>query len=160
MSLKKNKDHLVFYSVNTTLAYWITSEFYKNNHYFWAADFFDDSATNPTSSNPKDIYSDLMTACRKLDVHSSKIKANRVAIIKGAKIQHDKGIITLNEFNDIQTMATEADIALFKPLLYVIPNINLEKHYKKVSRTKRANVISREYLFESIPRELFHVIQY
>src|SRR5258706_560287 len=82
-------DPLILYSTSTWLAYVIGERFYRGEHYVWCTPDFDARAlasidqTTPASSSPAEIYRDLYEDVRRGDRHSSKVKDNKMGILRG-----------------------------------------------------------------------------
>lgn len=162
--MNQNK-HKLLYSVNTWLAYNITTRYYGGVHYVWCSPVFSARnypgfhATPPPTSCPSDIYHSLAEEVRRRDGHSAKISDNRSGLIEGAQKKHSAGIITTIELREIEEIAAAADYADFRPLLYVIPFGGVSHLLKEVPVSKRAHPLSQEYIIEELPTELFDAIE-
>lgn len=162
------EDSLLLYSTNTFLAFRIAEQFYRDVHYVWCSPYFEAprtptaslAFTNPPSASPRDIYERLHDDVVRGDSHSPKILANRTGIQNGAAQQAMAGKITEEEKVEIYSIANEAALPFFKPLLYLIP-ISLVTHLlEPVPLAKRANPLSKEYIIRELPRDCFDVIAY
>lgn len=152
------------YSANTWLAYKVAKRFYNDEHYVWCAPYFDvralpmyDAALPPTSS-PSEIYHNLAAEVLAGDQHSTKIKENKVGILKGATFKRKAGVINEQEEKDIAAIVEKAETRDFKPLMYVIPFKIVAKLVREVPVDERAHPLSVEYVIERLPRSKFDII--
>jgi hypothetical protein len=158
-------DHLILYSANTWPAYMIAERFYAGEHYVWCTPYFDSRQTSlrtsavPPTSNPAEIYQNLYEEVRRGDRHSSKIKENRIGILRGAAIKKDQGIITDKQSKDIAAILDRAETRDFRPLIYVIPYSVVHAHLSEVPVADRAHPLSVEYIIDRLPRDEFDVIE-
>jgi hypothetical protein len=160
----KPKPPTLLYSVNTELAYNIAIQHYGGLHYVWCSPIFSTrnqspfQASPPPSSCPSDIYHSLAEEVRRGDAHSVKIASNRSALIDGARRKQRAGVITLDELGTIEAIALKAEVAAFRPLLYVIPYSGVSHLLKDIPVADRANPMSPEYRIEELPTDSFDVI--
>lgn len=158
-------DSLLLYSVNTKLACLINMRYYGDKHYVWCSPYFDCRKldllrrNNPPSSNPYEIYLNFYNDVKNDDKHSRIIQGNREGIIRGAKIQYDKGVITAKQRDDIIDIATQASTNMFTPLIYIIPTHNVKGIVREVPIDARANFFSKENIIEELPRKYFDIIE-
>ena len=156
---------LFLYSTNSRLAYLVAKRYYDDLHYVWCSPNFDATSstildfTNPPSSTPKAIYHNFLRDVNSNDQHSALIAQNRMGVSSGAIAKLRQGKITRSQKNDILTMASAADVQMFRPLLFVIPYCTVKHLLKKVPLGERANPLSLEYKIEKLPRAFFDVIQ-
>jgi hypothetical protein len=157
---------LLLYSTNTFLAFKIAEQFYGDLHYVWCSPDFSSANvpslaySNPPSSSPRDIYERLHEDVTRGDKHSAKVLANRTGIQNGATQKANLGVITDKQKREIYSIANQASIQFFKPLLFVIPLSSVGHLIQLVPVRKRANPLSREYIVEQLPRACFHVLDY
>lgn len=158
-------DPLLLYSTNTWLAYMIAERYYSGEHYVWCTPYFDSrqisprtTAVPPTSS-PAEIYQNLFEEVRRRDRHSSKIKENRIGILRGATIKEDQGVITDKQAQDIAAILDCAETSDFRPLIYVMPYAVVRARLAEVPVADRAHPLSVEYLIDRLPHEEFDVIE-
>src|SRR5579883_1836455 len=119
--------NLLYYSTSTYLSYLINRNFYKGKHFLWCSPVFDPESLDrlhpwyriPPSSSPHKIYIRLFEDIKHGDMHSAKIKENRVGLKHGATIQLNNGVIDDTDFARINEMIYKASISDFKPLLYL-----------------------------------------
>ncbi|HLL72981.1 MAG TPA: hypothetical protein VK363_16180 [Pyrinomonadaceae bacterium] len=158
--------HLLLYSTNTWLAFMISKEYYNDVHYVWCSPFFSSKAipaydyTNPPSSSPSDIYDNFYADSNSGDLHSARIKGNRVGIIRGANKKARAGIISEQQKREIYSIVKQSESLNFRPLLYVIPFALVEDIAKIVPLDQRASAFSVEYIIENLPRSCFDVLEY
>lgn len=156
----KKINNLIFYSINSKLAHHINVNYYNNTHYVWAAPYFDCDDTNPSSSNPKDIYKNFKKDLKKgkVDYHSLNVSNNRVGIKKGALAMFEAKIINEETKSLIIELSEKAENEHFKPMIYIIPS---EKVLDKVLHPKfttKANTLSLEYIIPNLQSEQFDII--
>lgn len=164
--LIKMGEQLLLYSTNTWLAYVIAERFYNHEHYVWCTPHFDSrslptiDATTPPTSNPCEIYHNLVAEVRKGDKHSAKIKENKVGILKGATFKKRAGVINDQQEKDIAAIVDIAETWDFRPLLYIIPFDLVKGLIKDVPVSERAHPLSIEYVIEQLPRQYFDIIEF
>lgn len=153
--------NLIYYSVNTKIANYINTEYYNDVHYVWTAPYFDCKENNPTSSNPKEIYSSLIKDLKSgvIDYHSKNVEGNRIGLKKGAIIKHNKGDIDKKTMEEIIELSQKANFELFEPLIYVIPYDKIQKKLSKPHFKHKAHPMSLEYIIEDLHGEEFDIIQ-
>jgi hypothetical protein len=141
---------LILYSTNTLLAYHINQTYYGELHYVWCSAFFGAANIpspyhpNPPSSSPREIYENLMKAVENSDRHSEKIRLNKAGLRRGATFKHATGDITDAQRLEILDKVRLAQLAAFKPLLYVIPYPLVSGILSTVPVKHRANPLSEE----------------
>lgn len=155
----------VCYSCCTWLSYEICQRYYRGNHYVWCTPYFDPSSrlsphnSVPPTSNPREIYWNLLKEVQAGDLHSAKIAQNRSGIQRGADVQLKAGIIGIAEHRDILEIAAAAQPRDFSPLLFVIPVSPVAGLLQPVAVKYRASLLSEEYIIESLPRHRFDAIE-
>jgi hypothetical protein len=155
---------LLLYSTNTLLAYHINQTYYGELHYVWCSAFFGVAnipspyRPNPPSSSPQGIYETLLKAVENGDRHSEKIRLNRAGLRRGATFKHGQGDITNSQRLEILDKVRLAQIADFKPLLYVIPYAPVSGMLSTVPVRHRANPLSEEYIIARLPSTSFDII--
>jgi hypothetical protein len=156
---------LILYSVNTYLAYRI-SERYYGQHHVWCSPCFDSRSsynlgliTNPPTSNPSEIYHNLLAEVQRGDRHSSKIIDNKAGILQGVVYNRGIGVISEEETVEITAVVNNAETRDFKPLLYVIPFAPVASLVIDVPVHERAHPLSTEFRIERLPRALFDIIE-
>ncbi len=93
------------------------------------------------------------------DRHSSKIKENRVGILRGATVKYTQGIISDTEKADIASIVDQAEISDFRPLMYIMPFERVKNIVKDVPIADRAHPLSDEYIIESLSKNDFDIIE-
>jgi len=114
--------------------------------------------TVPPTSSPYEILMTLDKEVRGVDGHSERIKLNRLGIVRGAEIMKKRKIITGAQRNQIELIAEEAPIALFKPFLCVIPTATVRPYCTEVDISDRASLLSQEYIAADLPTSAFDII--
>lgn len=159
-------DTIILYSVNTMLAYNINQRFYKQKHYVWCCPFFNSKskgyydANVPRSSLPAEIYMELLKDIRSNDGHSTKIKENRIGLLKGAVTKFKQGVISSDTKDIILSMIKKASVIDFTPLIYVIPFSKTKKLIEEVPIEDKASVLSPELRIKELPRNLFDIMDF
>lgn len=157
---------LVLYSANTWLAYMIAQRYYGQIHYAWCTPDFDprslaftDASVPPTSS-PLEVYRNLAEEVRRGDLHSAKIKENKVGVLRGATAKYAQGKIGDDQRKEIAEIVDAVQTRDFRPLLYVIPYAGIADLVNEVPVKDRAHPLSAEYIIEELPRDRFDVIEF
>lgn len=145
------------YSINSILAYKINEVYYKGTHYVWCAPRFD-CTDNPPSSNPKMIIQNWIKDVQLDDHHSSKIQQNRLGLLHGIEMRYSQGIIDKIQRDDLISIANNANISYFRPLIYVIPYQRVKKKILHVSYRDKASPFSTEYKIENLLSNEFDII--
>jgi TIR domain len=156
---------LLLYSVNTSLAFRINEQFYRQIHYSWCAPYFDmrrnqisGIGKSPPSSNPFEIYASFLRDARSGDLHSPLIKQNKAGILRGAQVRIEKGQITPEARHEIEQILDVTVASDYTPLIYVIPTHSIRNLIKKVDVSRRAHPFSPEFIIEDLPRSKFDII--
>jgi hypothetical protein len=155
---------LLLYSTNTLLAYHINQTYYGELHYVWCSAFFGAAnipspyRPNPPASCPQDIYETLLKAVENSDRHCPKIRLNKAGLRRGATLKHRQGDISNTQRLEILDKVRLAQLADFKPLLYVIPHPLVSGLLSMVPVKHRANPLSEEYFIARLPRDSFDII--
>ncbi|MES2938577.1 MAG: hypothetical protein V4864_12905 [Pseudomonadota bacterium] len=113
----------------------------------------------PPTSSPREIYTNLRKEVEAGDRHSVKIAQNTAGLRRGADIKLKSGAITQAQHDEILDIIAAAQIADFKPLLYIIPAAAAKRLLKSVPVKDRAHMMSEEYIIESLPRSHFDAIE-
>ena len=155
---------LLLYSTNTLLAYHINQTYYGELHYVWCSAFFGAEnipspyRPNPPSSSPQGIYEALQEGIENADRHCEKIRLNKSGLRRGATFKEGQEDITNSQRLEILDKVRLAQLADFKPLLYVIPYPLVSGLLSTVSVKHRANPLSEEYIIAGLPRTSFDII--
>lgn len=157
---------LILYSTNSWLAYAINERYYAGRHFVWCSPFRGPGTmpahdvTTPPSSSPLEIYRALYRDVAAGDRHSSKIRDNKIGLLRGAEIRRSKGHIREDDERDIAAVIDGAETRDFRPLLYVIPCSRLSKKIISVPVEKRAHPLSDEFIIDDLRRKSFDVIEF
>ena len=157
---------LLLYSVNTAVAYSIAQVYYGEVHYVWCSPCFDSrqlpshDPRNPPTSNPCEVLQNLAEEVLRGDRHSTRIEQNKVGIRRGAGHQLKERLINRAERKEIDYIIQSAEIAEFRPLLYVMPFANVAGIAARVSVGRRAHPLSSEYIISALPRNMFDVVDF
>ncbi|MDB3936203.1 hypothetical protein N9383_05740 [Granulosicoccus sp.] len=144
----------------------IAEKYYNRIHYAWCTPFFDyrglppNELSCPPSSTPAEIGRRLNEEIILGDRHSTKIRENKVGLIKGAKFKHQAGVLTDLQFSEIEEIVDQSEIRDFRPLLYVIPSIAANDIISTTTVSQRAHPLSVEYIISELPRDMFDVISF
>jgi hypothetical protein len=150
---------IVYYSVNTRLAFEINEKYYGGIHYVWCCPFFFKS-DHPASSTPRMIYNGLIQDIKSRDKHSAKIRENIAGILTGAAIKLEQRIINEKQYEAIERRLNhDWERADFMPLIYVIPSkTKVDALIVEVPEEERAHPDSDEFKIEKLERRYFDVI--
>ena len=156
----------ILYSTNTWLAYMIAQKYYNGEHYVWCTPIFDprrsgdrDSAVPPTSS-PFEVYCSLAEEVARRDRHSRKVEENRAGVLRGANAKRRSGVIDEEQERDIVSIVNQAQLADFRPLMYIIPYSVVIDRMREPPLEDKAHPLSAEYIIDQLPREFFDVIEF
>jgi len=97
------------------------------------------------SSSPSNIYNGLCKDVNSGDLHSSRIKENRAGLKKGALIHLENKLIDDDDFARIVEIIDRAETCYFRPLLYIIPILEIKERITLVHIDSVANPLSIEY---------------
>jgi hypothetical protein len=156
---------LVLYSAQTLLAYRINQRYYAERHWVWCSPYRGAGTTPavdaavPPSSSPLEIYKSLYQDVKGGDGHSAKIEANRQGLVRGANAKLAAQAIDEAVAGEIAEVANLAEVADFRPLLYIIPYALVAKEVKVVPVGQRAHPLSEEFQIESLSRQHFDIIE-
>lgn len=134
-------------------------------HWVWCSPHFDAKSVlhrdaAPPSSTPGDIYRELREATSRGDRHNAKIAANKTGLLNGVVHKRNAGIITEQQAQEIVSAIGAAEIIDFRPLMYVIPVTDeVSRILSEAPIGSRAHPLSVEYIIESLPGELFDIIE-
>ncbi|MEA2599053.1 MAG: hypothetical protein QOF89_45 [Acidobacteriota bacterium] len=159
-------DPLVLYSVNTLLAYRINEQFYQQIHFVWCNPYF--SATSPRaidvqmppSSTPYDICRKYLEDIARGDRHSSSFRDNRAGLETGMRLKLAEGVITEEQFQELDDIVAKASLDEFRPLLYIIPFEGVRELAQLPRPSQRAHPFSPEYRIERLSRSRFDVLDW
>jgi|ERR1051326_5115981 hypothetical protein len=153
------------FSTNTWLSFVLAERYYGGRHFVWCTPYFETAAQNgftaatPPTSTPKEIYQSLALEVERNDRHSTKIKAAREGLRKGAKIRLNRGEITQLDFDSIRNIINTASVADFHPLLYIINYERVKLDLIEVPVERRAHPLSIEFQLEKLSRGQFDVLE-
>jgi len=144
----------------------IQQRFRLDIHYVWCSESFDASANSrysplsmvPPSSNPADIYKQLKQDVERKDNHSYKIAEQKASQKKLAIDWHHAGEISAAAKDEIIYMVDNSPFDYWRPLLYLIPRINVETRIKIVPIQLRAG-LANEYILPDLNRSEFDIIE-
>jgi hypothetical protein len=106
------------------------------------------------------MYRALHAAYKHGDRHSSKVTENKIGILRGAAAKHGAGVITPNQRDEISYIVEEAQVSDFRPLLFVIPTVNVVASIVEPPPQDKAHPLSEEYIIPELPRAHFDVIEF
>lgn len=158
----------LLYSTNTFLKYYINSKYRADVHYVWCSEYFDSAkapvyspgSLTPPTSNPIDIYRDLLKAVASADSHNPKILEQRLSLVQRAIDWELTGKITANERDEIIYIVEDRlFFNYWRPLLYVIPRAKVVKRLQDVPPSKRAG-LGNEYIIPDLKGSEFDRIEF
>jgi hypothetical protein len=80
---------------------------------------------------------------------------------RGAIQKRDASVINDQQLLDINWIIDEAQISDFRPLLYIIPFTEaISSIAHELPVRDKAHPFSEEYLIESLPQNLFNIIEF
>lgn len=149
--------HDLYYSTSTLISNMIAGIYFNNLHYVWCAPSFNPAITNPISANPYEIYKNYSKEIQKNEMGPT-IAKHKAGLINGASINRQKGIITMDQEQEIIEIIYAAEVQHFKPIIYVIPANKVIQNIKIVPQSKKAGIFSQEFLIEQLDGNMFHLI--
>jgi len=163
----KTFNNIIYYSINTKLAFLINENYYQQ-HFVWCAPVFDSEKLDhlnilrqiPPSSNPFTIYKRFKQDVTCKDLHSNYVTQNKTGLKKGAIQMLNKGVIDLIDFSRITTLIDKATIDDFMPFIYLIPKGLIESKVKMVDVDFSANPLSVEFQIEDLKKDEFEIIEF
>jgi hypothetical protein len=93
------------------------------------------------------------------DLHSSKIKDVRRGIQRGAARKLEAGIIDKSGYKEILGILRRSQPSDFKPLKFVIPVSPIANLFMPVEVTRKANLLSEEYIISNLSRDFFDAFE-
>lgn len=161
----KSSSNILYYSINTKLAFYINENFY-NRHFVWCSPVFNADKLDyrnifrsiPPSSNPYTIFQRFKQDVVNHDMHSTYITQNKSGLKKGAIQMLSSGVVDMNDFTRINTIIDTASIEEFTPFIYLIPRNLIETKIKIVDVDSSANPLSIEYQIEDLRLSEFEII--
>jgi Glycosyl transferases group 1 len=149
--------HDLFFSTTTHLAHMISKIYYSDLHYIWCTPSFNPVRTNPQSANPYEIYKNYLDEVNN-GYMGPTITKHKVGLINGVSVNRQKGIISLNQEQEILEIIYAAEIKHFKPIIYVIAASKVNSAIKAVPQSKKSDLFSQEFLLEQLNGSNFDII--
>ncbi|MDO7848997.1 hypothetical protein Q5H92_21715 [Hymenobacter sp. M29] len=161
-------DSMLFYSANSFLSLMINRRFYNGQHYIWCSPVFNPKTLDErdpmqniaVSSSPHHIYLGYSDSVKSRDRHSDQIERNRRGIKKGAAAMLAEKKITDDDYQRIVFIVDNAEIADFKPMLYVIPANKVHSKLSMVPVSELANPMGEEYRIFDLQDGEFDAIEF
>ncbi|MGR3218258.1 MAG: hypothetical protein ACUZ8H_00385 [Candidatus Anammoxibacter sp.] len=110
------------------------------------------------SSNPANIYRELMRDVNGKDDHSAKINAQKASFIERAIQSASNGEISENDRDDIVCMVKKSPFEYWRPLIYVIPSGPVDLRTKLVPMKERAG-FGNEYIIKDLKHTEFDILE-
>jgi len=161
-------NHLLYYSTNSYLAFYLSEYFYRGKHFVWCSPVFNPASLDnldirrkiPPSSSPYKIYINFKEDVDNYDLHSSKINENKSGLKRGALINYRNEVIDADELARINQIIDTAELFLFRPLIYLIPVQLVDSKIKEVPVDTAANPLSLEYQILDLSENEFEIIEF
>jgi hypothetical protein len=160
-------DNPIYYSANPWFAAEIADKYRGGTYFAWVCEYFDSEHEAPAgsagaliapSSNPRQIYEDLLKEYKSQEEHPRVIKEHRKTFRRLAKTWLAKKEITKDQYDEINASIRAKSWKIWKPVLYVIPNSStVKKRITPVDRSERA-AYGPEYRIADLKREEFDII--
>jgi len=80
--------------------------------------------------------------------------------LRGVEFKLAAGEITSEQASEIASIVDAAEPQDFKPLIFVVPFMLVEKLLQPVPVNQRAHPLSDEFIIDRLPREKFDVIDF
>jgi hypothetical protein len=158
--------HLLLYSVNPYLKYYIHQKYRGDMHFVWCSEYFDSRKVGaysggsviPPSSNPASLYKQLKDAAESEDEGHLKIIQQK-NILKSFAVDWEKaGQITGFEREEIIDSIDGGRFNQWRPLIYLIPRVLVDSRLISVPRPRRAS-LGMEYQIHDLKGSEFEIIQ-
>ena len=158
-------EHLL-YATYTDMKFRIQRDYRDDVHYVWCSEHFDAQtlgkyargARTAPSSDPAAIYRRLAEDVEKSDLHSAKITSQRATLEKLAIDWAASGKISDDEKQEIIYLVNHAQIADWRPLLFIIPRHLVTGRLELVPMAQRASP-EKEYIIRDLKRFEFEIIE-
>ena len=155
----------IYYSTSVFLKYYIQKEYFKDKHYVWCSEIFDNSKSTPNTpqsligptSNPSTIYNELKNAVSKNDTHYHKIIEQKASLKMLSIEKHKNGEINSTHMDEIIYMVDNCDFSYWRPVIYLIPNTIDKKRIQTVPIDKRAS-FGPEYIISDLISNEFDIL--
>jgi hypothetical protein len=156
----------LLYSTNVYLKLLIQEKYYDDMHFVWCSEYFDcqaapkysSSTLVAPSSNPASIYKELLRDVNGKDKHSAKITAQKTSFVARAIENFNKGIITVQQKEEIIFMVDDSPFEYWRPLLYVVPTEPIKDRLALVPINQRAG-FGDEYIIKDLKRNEFDIVE-
>lgn len=145
------------FSTATHLSYIISKNFFKDIHHTWCAPKFDAKETNPSSSNPLELYKKLIFEVQN-EIEGAAIYKQKIGILRAVSAKRQQEIITEEEEQKIIDIIGAARIEDYRPVIYVIPTNKVENLIEAASHTKKDGILSQEFLIRELPGDLLELL--
>lgn len=107
-----------YYGTIPVLAWILNHYFYGGVHYAWLAESFLPPPVNPRSSNPHNIYGELMDAWRHRDPFNQYVRGGREALEKGVAAKVDARRVDGIVGDRLRAICANVSVELFFPVVY------------------------------------------
>lgn len=158
MSKSKLSDFLL-YSTGTEMAYLIDKEYYNDVHFVWCTEAFD-AFLQPGSSNPRNLCMRYLNQIVTGDSHASEIANNKAGILRGANEKLKAGVITKEQFEEIQIRVKYSKPEDYYPVIFLINYRAVRGRLIDPSTADKASKNSIEYKITDLKSgeyDLIHV---
>lgn len=107
-----------YYGTIPVLAWILNHHFYGGVHYAWLAESFLPPPVNPRSSNPHNIYGELMDAWRHRDPFNQYVETGRVRLSRAVGVKREAGVVDRPTADRLAAVCLAVSVDLFYPVVY------------------------------------------
>lgn len=145
-----------YYGTIPVLAWILNHYFYGGVHYAWLAESFLPPPVNPRSSNPHNIYGELMDAWRHRDPFNHYVRGSRQALLDGVAAKRTANVLTVATANRLTAVCLNVSVDLFYPVVYRVDLDNVGAVRKRIANSGLEG--SREVLIVDLKEREFDLL--
>ena len=140
-----------YYSTQPLIAWIINKFFYDGNHYVYLAPFYPYRLSNPKSSNPYLIYSDLYMPWKDKDIFDKTIAQFRMNLRKGVNVVcKDPKLKT-----ELLNLCDKISLNFFYPIVY---RVDIEGISDRIEKAGSGLIGSEEILIRDLQEFEFDIL--
>jgi hypothetical protein len=145
-----------YYGTIPVLAWILNHYFYAGVHYAWLAESFLPPPVNPRSSNPHNIYGELMDAWRHHDPYNQYLRGSRKGLLDGVAAKRAADVLTGATADRLGAVCLNVSVDLFYPVVYRVDVDKVGAGRKRVANSGLEG--SREILIVDLREREFELL--
>jgi hypothetical protein len=126
-----------YYGTIPVLAWILNHYFYGGVHYAWLAESFLPPPVTPRSSNPHNIYGELMDAWRHRDPYNHYVRGGRAGLVTGLGSKRDAGVVAGAVAARLNAVCLDIGLELFYPVVYRVDVDRIGAARKEIANSGR-----------------------